>query len=93
MADNKSPYDEVITEVIRKELGNLRRALTALVIVSILLLASLIVNGLLIYELSTYEIVTETAETYDIDTEGDENNVVIGDQYNDNAIHNEGAGE
>ena len=93
MAENRSPYDDVITEVIRKELGNLRRALTALVIVSILLLASLVFNGLLLYELSTYEIVEESEMTYDINTEGDENNVVVGNQYNDSAVHNEGAGE
>lgn len=93
MAENRSPYDDVITEVIRKELGNLRRALTALVIVSILLLASLVFNGLLIYELSTYEIIEESAETYDINAEGDDNSVVLGNQYNDSAVHNEGVGE
>lgn len=46
----------------------------------------------LFYELSTYEEVTitetTTTETYDTDIDGDNANIVNGNQYNDNATHN-----
>jgi hypothetical protein len=47
----------------------------------------------LAYELSTYEQVQiTTTETYDQDIEGDNGNIVNGNQYNDSATHNEGSG-
>lgn len=46
----------------------------------------------LAYELSTYEQVQITTETYEQDIEGDNGNIVNGNQYNDSATHNEGSG-
>lgn len=76
----------IYTDIIRQQLSNSRRLIIALVIVSIIAALSLSANGLLIYERFQYEKVTETSEySYQIDGEG---NVVNGDQYNDNAVHN-----
>ncbi len=53
----------------------------------------LVICILLVYELSTYEKVeiTTTTETYDQDIEGDDANIVNGNQYNDSATHNQGS--
>ena len=86
--------DDVIVEVVRRELSNAKKMLTALVIISVLLLVSIAANVGLIIERFSWEVETETEEdTYSIITEGDGNNFVNGDQYNDSAVHNEGTGD
>lgn len=60
--------------------------LMAIIIISITL------NVLLVSELNSYNTVTiteTTTETYTNDVEGDGANIVNGNQYNDNATHNE----
>lgn len=67
---------------------------TVIFILSIVTCILAMLCGFLLYELSTYEevVITETTttETYENDVDGDNANIVNGNQYNDSAIHNEG---
>lgn len=92
--ENNKTIDEVIVEVVRRELSNAKKMLTALIIVTVLLFISMAGNVALIVERLSWETVTETEEdTYSITAEGNDNNFVSGDQYNDSAVHNEGTGD
>lgn len=63
-------------------------------ILSIVVCILFMLCAFLLYELSTYEqvVITETTttETYENDVDGDNANIVNGNQYNDSATHNEG---
>lgn len=92
--ENNKTIDEVIVEVVRRELSNAKKMLTAIIIVTVLLFISMAGNVALIVERLSWETVTETEEdTYSITAEGNGNNFVSGDQYNDSAVHNEGTGD
>lgn len=92
--ENNKNIDEVIVEVVRRELSNAKKMLTAIIIVTVLLFISMAGNVALIVERLSWETVTETEEdTYSITAEGNGNNFVSGDQYNDSAVHNEGTGD
>ncbi len=92
--ENNKTIDEVIVEVVRRELSNAKKMLTLLIIVTVLLFISIAGNVALIVERLSWEVSAETEEeTYSIITEGNGNNFVSGDQYNDSAVHNEGAGD
>ena len=91
--DNKDMLNDVIVEVVRRELSNAKKMLAALIILSVILFASIAANAIMVVNIMSFETVEETEETYEISTEGDGNNFVNGDQYNDNAEHYEGYGE
>ena len=91
--DNKDMLNDVIVEVVRRELSNAKKMLAALIILSVILFASIAANAIMVVNIMSFETVEETEETYEISTEGDGNNFVNGDQYNDNAEHYEGNGE
>lgn len=62
-----------------------------------LLFISILCSCYLLNELNSYEQITitttSTTETYTNDVEGDDANIVNGNQYNDSATHNENNGE
>ena len=91
--DNKDMLNDVIVEVVRRELSNAKKMLAALIILSVILFASIAANAIMVVNIMSFETVEETDETYEISTEGNGNNFVNGDQYNDNAEHYEGNGE
>ena len=91
--DNKDMLNDVIVEVVRRELSNAKKMLAALIILSVILFASIAANAIMVVNIMSFETVEETEETYEISTEGNGNNFVNGDQYNDNAEHYEGNGE
>ena len=91
--DNKDMLNDVIVEVVRRELSNAKKMLAALIILSVILFASIAANAIMVVNIMSFETVEETEETYEISTEGNGNNFVNDDQYNDNAEHYEGNGE
>jgi hypothetical protein len=63
-----------------------------IVCITIVLIVSLLLNAFTIYELNQYEYVEETTENYEIEQETNDDsqiNNINGNQYNDNAIHND----
>ena len=76
------------------------RIIILLSVLCTMLASSVVVMGLITYDTMTYEYVetttTDYEETIDMSSSGEnasvEYNDVTGDQYNDNATHNEGGG-
>lgn len=76
------------------------RIIVLLSVLCVMLVLAVVVMGLITYDTMTYEYVETTTtdydETIDMSSSGDsasvEYNDVTGDQYNDNATHNEGGG-
>ena len=91
--DNKDMLNDVIVEVVRRELSNAKKMLAALIILSVILFASIAANAIMVVNIMSFETVEETEETYEISTEGNGNNFENGDQKNDNEEHYEGNGE
>ena len=87
--DDKN-MEKLLKDVLKQEANKIKRLFAIFYIVLGLLLASIIGNCYLLYTLSQYQLVETIEETYDYEVEGDGNNLVNGNQYNDNAIHNEG---
>lgn len=87
--------EEMLKDLYKSEREHTRR-LTIMNYVLITLCTILaMVCMFLAYELTTYEQVeiTTTTETYEQDIEGDNGNIVNGNQYNDSATHNENTEE
>lgn len=85
--------EELLKDLYKTECRKSQTYLTICFILTVLFTISLMVCLALAYELSTYEQVQiTTTETYDQDIEGDNGNIVNGNQYNDSATHNEGSG-
>lgn len=82
--------EELLKDLYKTECRKSQTYLTISFILTVLFTITLLICVALAYELSTYEQVTITTETYDQDIEGDNGNIVNGDQYNDSATHNEG---
>lgn len=84
---------ELLKELYRSECKKATQYLVVIFTLSVLLLIAVIFGLFLGYELSTYDEVnvTETTitETYENSIEGDGANIINGNQYNDNATHNE----
>lgn len=86
--------EELLKDLYKSERQHSHRLMIFNYILIAICTALLVICILLAYELSTYERVeiTTTTETYDQSIEGDDANVVNGNQYNDNATHNQGSG-
>lgn len=87
-------FTDLLKDLYKYEHAKNVRLTIAIIALSVILSLSLTACGFLAYELSTYEQVTietttTTTETYENTAEGDNANIVNGNQYNDSATHNE----
>ena len=90
--NNNTSVDNIFIDILHREISITKRILTVLIIICVILFASLSLNVYLLYERLQYEVVTETTtteETYDYDISGSNNEVVNGNQYNDQSVHND----
>ena len=92
--DPTQAFIAILQDLYKQERKRAQKNFIIALIISVFLVLSIVLNVLLIAELSSYDTVTitetTTTETYDSDIEGDNANIVNGNQYNDNAVHNQG---
>lgn len=86
---NVTGMERLLVDILKQESANTKRLFVVFYIVLALLLVSIAGNCYLIYTLSQYQIVETVEETYDYQVDGDGNNLVNGNQYNDSSVHNE----
>lgn len=92
--------NKLITDLYKAERKKTFRYMIAVYVLIGLLFISIIFSCYLLNELNSYEQITitttkTTTETFNNDVDGDDVNIVNGNQYqyNDSAIHNENSGE
>lgn len=82
---------QAIVKLCKEMVGNSRKGMKALFIA---LVISLCVNVAIVGAFLVYESHIETTDTitttYQQDTDGDNSDIVNGNQYNDSAVHNDG---
>ena len=92
--DPTQAFIAILQNLYKHERKRAQKNFIIALIISVFLVLSIVLNVLLIAELSSYDTVTitetTTTETYDSDIEGDNANIINGNQYNDNATHNQG---
>lgn len=92
--DPAQAFTAILQDLYKQERKRAQKNFIIALIISVFLVLSIVLNVLLIAELSSYDTVTitetTTTETYDSDIEGDNANIVNGNQYNDSAVHNQG---
>lgn len=92
--DSTQAFIAILQDLYKQERKRAQKNFIIALIISVFLVLSIVLNVLLIAKLSSYDTVTitetTTTETYDSDIEGDNANIVNGNQYNDNATHNQG---
>lgn len=86
---NVTGMERLLVDILKQESANTKRLFVVFYLVLALLLVSIAGNCYLIYTLSQYQIVETVEETYDYQVDGDGNNLVNGNQYNDSSVHNE----
>lgn len=86
---NVTGMERLLVDILKQKSANTKRLFVVFYIVLALLLVSIAGNCYLIYTLSQYQIVETVEETYDYQVDGDGNNLVNGNQYNDSSVHNE----
>lgn len=89
-------FNELLKDLYKTECKKSVRYMIAMYVLIVLLFVSVLLCCYLVHELNSYEQITitttkTTTETYTNDIEGDDANIVNGNQYNykDNAIHNQ----
>lgn len=90
--------NKLIMDLYKVERKKTFRYMIAVYVLIGLLFISVIFSCYLLNELNSYEQITitttkTTTETFNNDVDGDDVNIVNGNQYNDSAIHNENSGE
>lgn len=93
MEDKERALLNLIKDMYKSECKKSMRYLIINYILAALLFITVVFASLLGYELSTYDTVTitetTTTERYNNSVDGDNASVVNGNQYNDNATHNQ----
>lgn len=95
--ENCEAMVKLLTDLYKAERKKNIRYMIATYVLIGLLFVSIVFSCYLLNELNSYEQITitttSTTETFNNEIEGDDANVVNGNQYNDSATHNENIGE
>lgn len=90
---NSEALNELLKDLYKAECKKTTRYMLIIFVLIGLLFISVLISCLLLNELNSYEQITitqtSTTETFENSVEGDDANIVNGNQYNDSATHNE----